>query len=177
MSPASHWNDIEHVKNTAAELASGNTCTDIAISEGVTHSAVSKFKKKHADLIKQYSEQYLSVVPDIVNRDTKEIQQAQSHTDKLNTLLTTYDPDNDKEIQALQKHVERIDKKTDRVLQSIGIRPSHAPAIAFQQFNIYNDNRQTISNTVLNALTNNARQSTDLPDDIVIDADITNDDV
>ena len=152
-------------------------------SSDLHESTISQFKSKHSDLIEHYANEYLKAIPDIVNQDIEELRASTEISRDLRRLLQEESQiieDKDgkpvelfqtQRITALQKYLDYTGKTRLDIKKSMGMSIAHAPAMVFQSLNIYNDNRQVISNTVLSALTNGAGSSTELPDDVVIDVD------
>ena len=155
--------DISTVNDISAAIASGKQQSEIAKDYGVHESTISKFKNQHQTEIQEQAEKILAELPSMVSADIHEIKSSQ---------LRLKEATEGTELTETEKfYVSIAEKKKENYMRSIGMLNSHTPAMVFQTMNIYNDNRQTISNTVLNALTNNARTSTELPSDIVIDID------
>lgn len=185
--PATIFKDMEIINDTAHRIAAGNVQKDIAKDLGISEGTISKFKEKHAALIDKYAEEYIKAIPIIVQQDLEEIKNSAEVSKDLYCLLKeesqiveveTKSGDKialelfqDKRVNALQKYLDYTAKMRTDIKKSIGISTSHAPAMIFQQMNIYNQNQQVISNTVLGALSDHMRNSAELPDDIVIDVD------
>jgi len=168
MSPAPVLKDLETKQKAIELLASNPHQAEAAKALDVSEPTISRFKAKHQQEIQEQAERYLKALPSMIDQDIEEIADAKAISKNLRTKLLAGDTDN---TQQLQKYLEYTDKKVTDIKRSIGMYSSHTPAMVFQSLNIYNDNRQVISPSVMTALTGGARNNTELPDDVVIDVD------
>lgn len=162
--PAPLLQEVETIKNTVGLLASGKTQIEIAKDKGVSEATISRFKDKHRIEIEAQAEKYLTALPNIIDQNIFEIAESKKLAKELiyllqeeNQIIETKEGKAvelfpTQRVNAIQKLLERTDKKTTDMLRSIGILSSHSPAIIFQQMNIYTDNRSVVSPEVMGLL-------------------------
>ena len=159
--------DIDTQNKTIASLAKNEPIPDIAKDIGVSDRTVYRFQNKPevAERITALAERYIKEsLDDIAEQDINEFKTARALSKDIidalqeeNQIVETKDgvavelfPA--KRIGAIQKHLERIDKKVSDFKRGIGMLPAHTISPIYQQFNTQQNNNTIISPQVLDLI-------------------------
>lgn len=159
--------DIEAQNKLIASRAKNEPIKDIAKNIGVSERTIYRFSDKPeiAERITALAERYISEsLDDIAAQDINEFKTARGLSE---TIVSTLQKETEvvktkdgevielfpvKRISAIQKHLDRVDKKTTDFKRGIGLLPAHTLSPIYQQYNIYQDNKTIISPQVLDLI-------------------------
>lgn len=159
--------NIDSCNKAISSLAKNEPAADIAKDIGVSERTIFRFQNKPeiAQRITALAERYIKEsLDDIAEQDINEFKTARVLSKDIidalqeeNQIIETKDgvavelfPT--KRISAIQKHLERVDKKVSDFKRGIGMLPAHTISPIYQQFNIQQNNQTIISPKVLDLI-------------------------
>lgn len=139
-------NNPELIKKAIALSASGKSQAEIADEVDSSQPTICRLQKKYNKEIEREAEKYLALLPDLVHQDETDFKTASQLSNHIS------DPQQNKNLTAIKETKDQIrfleyaDKKATDIKRSIGLYSSQAPALIFQQMNIYHEGDKLLIN-------------------------------